>query len=165
MKCGRIRKRVLAVEPVSRGFGFAVLEGPDSLVDWGFVQTRGDKEQECIRRVKDIIDRYWPDVLALEDVAYNPRRSSRIRDLLDVLQRAAQTAGIRCRRVSRPLVHRMWINGSTPTRHSVAVVVAQRFPELAQRLPSPRMPWKSEVDSMAVFSAVAMAWVALLRSH
>lgn len=38
----RTLKRVLAIDPNSRGFGFAVLEGPDRLIDWGVVHVRAD---------------------------------------------------------------------------------------------------------------------------
>jgi len=32
--------RVLAIDPSTRGFGFAVLEGPSRLIDWGVKETR-----------------------------------------------------------------------------------------------------------------------------
>ena len=32
-------RRILAVDPISRGVGFAVLEGQDNLVDWGIPTT------------------------------------------------------------------------------------------------------------------------------
>jgi hypothetical protein len=37
--------RVLAIDPSTRGFGFAILEGPNQLIDWGVKETRADKEQ------------------------------------------------------------------------------------------------------------------------
>ena len=35
--------RILAIAPSSRGFGFAVLEGQEKLVDWGVKSIKGDK--------------------------------------------------------------------------------------------------------------------------
>jgi len=46
--------RVLAIDPSTRGFGFAVLEGPDRLIDWGVKETKVDKNRrslEADRRV------------------------------------------------------------------------------------------------------------------
>jgi hypothetical protein len=28
-------KRVLAIDPTHRGFGYVILEGPERLIDWG----------------------------------------------------------------------------------------------------------------------------------
>jgi len=36
-------RRVLAVDPLSRGVGFAVLEGNDNLIDWG-IKTTGQAD-------------------------------------------------------------------------------------------------------------------------
>src|SRR5207249_4491100 len=63
-RAGR-EKRVLAVDPTSRGFGFAVLEGPDRLLDWGLVHARTDKRARTLEAVADLLERYRPDVLVL----------------------------------------------------------------------------------------------------
>jgi hypothetical protein len=36
--------RVVAIDPATRGFGFAVLEGANRLIDWGVKETKTDKE-------------------------------------------------------------------------------------------------------------------------
>jgi hypothetical protein len=47
--------RILAVAPSTRGFGFAVLEGQGTLVDWGVKLVTGDKNDGAIRKVKEMI--------------------------------------------------------------------------------------------------------------
>ena len=44
--------RILAIAPSTRGFGFAVLEGQDTLVDWGVVKCRS----AVVRRAV-----FWPN--------------------------------------------------------------------------------------------------------
>ena len=43
--------RVLAIDPSMRGFGFAVLEGPDRLID-------DDKDRRSLKLIADLIDQY-----------------------------------------------------------------------------------------------------------
>ena len=67
--------RVLAIDPSHRGLGFAILEGPHRLLDWGVRQAEeGDKNAKCVAIVRELIDRYRPHVLVVENAA---RKSSR----------------------------------------------------------------------------------------
>jgi hypothetical protein len=59
--------RVLAITPTTRGFGFAVLEGQETLVDWGVKSVKGDKNARCVEKVEMLILHYQPHVLALPD--------------------------------------------------------------------------------------------------
>src|SRR5207249_4460129 len=88
------KKRVLAVDPTSRGFGFAVLEGPGRLLDWGLVHTRTDKRARTIEGVADLLDRYRPEVLVLEEAA-GSRRAARIRALLRSVAELARRRKVR----------------------------------------------------------------------
>src|SRR5437016_10027402 len=73
--------RIIAIAPSTRGFGFAVLEG-ETLIDWGVKTVKGDKNKQCLPKVRKMIAHYQPGVMVLEDhSAKGSRRSSRIRVL------------------------------------------------------------------------------------
>ena len=40
--------RVLAIDPSTRGFGFAVLEGPNRLIDWGVKETKTEQKRRTL---------------------------------------------------------------------------------------------------------------------
>ena len=42
--------RILAIAPSFRGFGYAVLEDNDTLVDWGVKTVQGNKECQFTRK-------------------------------------------------------------------------------------------------------------------
>jgi RNase H-fold protein (predicted Holliday junction resolvase) len=87
-------KRVLAIDPASRGFGFAILEGPPLLIDWGVKNTTRDKKAKSLALTQHLIKRYQPDLLVLEDFACKgSRRRKRIRDLIAAIQKLAQRRG------------------------------------------------------------------------
>src|SRR3989475_11068001 len=87
--------RVLAIDPSTKGIGFAVLEGPERLIDWGIKQAEGEtddaKNAECAKIVAELIDRHRPRILALEDAAADDaRRCERVEKLLAEVRQLAQ---------------------------------------------------------------------------
>lgn len=152
--------RVLAVDPTSRGFGFAVLEGPARLIDWGIKDTRRADTQAAHREVSALLDRYAPDALVVEDTSDDgSRRRARVRSLIEALRAEADRRGIAVVAISRRRVQAVFRSASASTKHAVAGVIAEHFPELFSRLPPRRKPWMSEDVRGSIFDAVAMGLV------
>src|ERR1017187_9383905 len=94
-------KRVLAVDPFSRGVGFAVLEGSECLIDWGLRTTGRADNAKAARVIDKLIDRFRPDVLALEDWdSAGSRRCGRVQKLLDRIA-AAEGSRVLVRLIAR----------------------------------------------------------------
>src|SRR4051812_8453905 len=83
MKNRRGIQRVLAIDPTSRGFGFAVLEGSEMLIDWGVVHQGTPRNQSLTGRFQSLMDRYLPHVVVIEDLTTHSRRSTGARTFLD----------------------------------------------------------------------------------
>jgi hypothetical protein len=163
-KAPSISSRVLAVAPSSRGFGFAVLEHENNLVDWGVRSTKGDKNLGSIAKVDELIAHYGPGAIVLEDhSAKSSRRSPRIRTLITEMCALAERSDIRAVQLSQAEVRKIFFARDQGTKHSLAGILAARFPaELGFRLPPKRRPWMSEDYRMDIFDAVALAvasWV------
>ena len=59
---------------------------------------------------------------------------------------------------SREEVRRAFFTGGMGTKHALAEILAERFPEeLGSRLSPKRRPWMSEDYCMSIFDAVALA--------
>src|SRR4051812_41772996 len=87
--------RILAIAPSSRGFGFAVFEALDTLVDWGTRSVKRDKNAGCIAKMEKMIIHYRPDVVVVENTSIKPfRRSARIRALTTRILRLAESHGV-----------------------------------------------------------------------
>jgi hypothetical protein len=150
-------KRVLAIDPFSRGVGFAVLEGPERLIDWGLRTTGRADNAKALRVIDKLIDRFRPDVLALEDwESAGSRRCGRVQTLLD---RIAATEGPRVlvRLITRRQIRAIGPLPQTSTKRGRACFLAERFLELQPFLPPIRKPWMPEDDRMAIFDAVSFA--------
>ena len=151
--------RVLSIAPSTSGFGFAVLEDEETLVDWGVMSVKGDKNAQCLQKTGKLILQYRPDVLALQDYwAQGSRRSVRVRELGQRLVNLARDYGITTSLFSRERIHHAFLADSRGTKHALAEALARRFPEeLGGRLPPKRRPWMSEDSRMSMFEAAALA--------
>lgn len=148
--------RVLAIDPSSRGLGFAVLEGPERLLDWGVKQAKGDKNAQCLIQIAALIGRYQPEVIVIEDyTSKDCRRCLRVRELIRDIIVLAVKMNIKSCRISRRQVQKAFSQSGVSNKHQIATVIAEILPELALRLPPFRKPWMSEDARMGIFDAVA----------
>lgn len=153
--------RVLAIAPSTRGFGFAVLEGEEVLVDWGATEVKHDKNAETLAKVERLIVHYQPDVLVLPDALQKKsRRSARIKSLCQEIAPLAETRKIKVKTISNEQVRKRLVGTAEATKHAIAEMLAKRFQaELGSLLPPKRRPWTSEDRRMDIFDAVALALV------
>jgi hypothetical protein len=153
--------RILAIAPLSRGLGYAVMEGPAQLVASGNKAILGDKNAGSLAWVKKLIQFYQPDVLVLPDVnAKDTRRAARIKILQRKIVAMAKQRQLTVRLVSVSQVRKQLLGDALGTKHALAETLAAKFPvELASRLPPKRRPWMSEDPRMDIFDAVGLAAV------
>src|SRR5262245_2109637 len=94
--------RIFALDPTTKGFGYAILETPFRLVDWGLAHVSGDKESGAVARFEELLDQFRPDIVILEDsTAPGSRRRPRVQKLLEKLQESARERGIAVHMVPR----------------------------------------------------------------
>lgn len=158
MKRGGTKRRVLAIDPTPRGFGFVVCEGADRLVDWGLRDIREDKEQRTIEKLEDLLHVYRPSILVVEDTADpTSRRSPRIVATIQRICECARSKRVAVRAFAPSKVRACFVHAGAKTKHQIAGVICRRFPELAPYQPPQRRIWMSEDDRMAIFDAAAFA--------
>ena len=151
--------RILAIAPSTVGFGFAVLEGQDTLVNWGVKIVEGDKNSQCLARAKELITHYQPDLIVLEDASSkDSKRSPRIRALTKKIVALASSSKVKVTLFSQKQIRNTFFTDGKGTKHALAEIIAKRFPdELSHRLPPKRRDWDSEKPRMGIFDAVALA--------
>ncbi len=151
-------KRILAVDPTNRGFGFVVMEGPLQMVDWGVKEVKGSDKSSYLRKVGNLADLYRPDVLVVENTACkSSRRCARVKELIQVIAVSALNRKIKVSYVSRSMVKEVFAESGAKTKHEIAELIAEQLPELALRVPPLRKPWMSEDYRMSIFDSVAFA--------
>ena len=151
--------RVLAIAPLSRGLGYAVMEGPDKFVACGNKAILRDKNAGALAWVNRFMQFYQPDVLVLPNVtAADTRRAARIKTLHRQIVAWAGKKNVKVRLVSVTQVRTQLLGDSKGTKFAVAQMLAAKYPtELGLRLPPKRRPWMSEDPRMDIFDAVSLA--------
>src|SRR5437867_13249641 len=118
--------RALAIDPSTRGFGFAVLEGSERLVDWGVKETKTDKNKRSLRLISELIEQYEPSVLVLEDyVGKGSRRCRRVAELIEEIRELATTRKLKVRSFSRLHIKQAFAESGAGTKYEIAIAIAK----------------------------------------
>lgn len=156
--------RVFSIDPTSRGFGFAVLEGAATLIDWGTRDIGRADSSGALREIGALLEHYAPDVMVVEDTAdRSSRRRTRVQGLIRAASQDAAERGVSVDRISRSQVLQLFEPAGAMTKNRIAEVIAGHFPELSPHVPPFRKPWMSEDVRMSIFDAVAFALVHYYR--
>jgi len=151
--------RSLAVSLSSRGFGYAVMEGDNTLILYGKMIINKDKNVRVLAHVRKMIVRNQPDVLVLHDVnAKGTYRDPRIKALAKKVVALAKEHKLKVAKISGIELRGTLLGNENGTKHEMAEFLAKQFPdELASCLPPKRKLWKSEDTRMDIFDAVGLA--------
>lgn len=162
-----ITERLLAIDPIGRGFGFVVIEAsPLQLIDWGVRVCDRRKRGRCSVSLEQLLRRYEPTAVIIEDEseARSLRRvslASFVGGLADVLD----FAQVPLFTYTRSQVRTAFGPAGAVTKDAIAGVLVGRFPELRPRVPRRRQPWESEDSRMSIFDALSFAVTHLTSSH
>lgn len=152
---------VLAIYPFSRGFAFVLFEGVESPFDWGVKEIREKhRNDKTIFAIKELIDRYSPVVIVLEDTSSRVnRRSSRIKNLYQMLVHLAATEFIDLHRFANTEVKQYFSAVGAVTKYQIAEAIGRQIPAFSLRLPRVRKPWMSADPRQSLFDAAALGLV------
>ena len=152
---------VLAVYPSSRGFGYVLFEGPESPYDWGMREIKDeDKNEKTLAAIAQLIERYHPEALVLEDIEDRRyRRNERIRKLYRRLAHLAETEYVEVYRYSEQALVRYFGALGAHTKYERAEAIARQIPAFAHRMPRVRKPWMAADPRQALFDAAALGLV------
>ncbi len=149
-----IAVRVLGLASTTRGFAFALTEGPGRLVSWGVHRTPPSRAV-AMKALDGVLRRGRPLFVSFELEASRKKRH-RGQMFGDVVTSACAVHGIMILTVESKHVKEL-ANVPRPTKWDVADAIAKRFPEVAHKLPTRRKAWQSEDDRVGLFMALASA--------
>lgn len=153
-----INKRILAIDPATRGLGFAVIENDSlQLLDWGMKSCSSTKQSLCLDKAKGLIERYNPDTVILEDhEGDGSRRCRRVQKLIQKMIELAGEKKIKVRTFSRGQIRQAFAQSEAYNKYEIAQVIGNVYPELKPRMPRYREIWMNEDFRMNIFDAVAL---------
>lgn len=147
-------ERILAIDPFYRGFGFVVLEGADFPVHWGVKEKNKADSHWLQMRMRELIRRYEPGAFVFADL--RGKRTMRINDGVAGYIGLTEASGMATVYIAEAEIAKSF---GKATRREIAERLAERFPEMAETLPSKRKIWESEDPRVRVFRALTLAAV------
>lgn len=151
--------RILALDPMTRGFGYVIFEPPFYLAECGFARVKDDKHLGAIAHFEKLLADFGPEIVVLEDAeAPGSRRGDRVRELIETLAALTRERGLALSRIARTAVVACFSSpDKRATKYSIATQLTKDFPELRLKLPKPRKIYESEHEHMSIFDALALA--------
>jgi hypothetical protein len=142
-------------------------ESPLSPHDWGTRQPKTDPGYAAsISGIRELIVRYRPDVVVIEDASEGGiRRSSRLPVIHQAVMRLGETFSFDVVKIKRQDVHSCFARQGALTKHEIASLIAKEIEAFAPLLPEPRRAWQSQDKRMHVFDAAARALTYYYRAQ
>jgi hypothetical protein len=149
---------ILSLDLHPQRYGYAVLETPENLLDWGVRRrhrSRQSRKTSDLRRSLQMLLQIWLPSLVLirqPSTHRNVRTQKYWIGLLD----EARRCHIRIRHTTDSEVRSAFgVPGAT--KYAIAQLLVKKFPFLASTLPPPRKIWCSEDYRMNILAAAATA--------
>lgn len=152
------RPLALGIYVTSRGYAFALFEGPYRAIDWGTHEARGqDTDGRLAETLAELLDRYRPDDVVLEEWRVRHcRRSARIRVRIRSFERLAKRHGHNVVCHPQTSVEAYFAGLGAPSKHDRAIEIAARVSDLAFWAPPKRKMWDSVHSRAPIFDAAAL---------
>jgi hypothetical protein len=164
MKENGIIVRILGIASTTRGFAFAVTEGPRRLVSWGLRRVPV-ATAKSVKTMNKVLLKARPLFVAFErEDSLKKRHRGKHFDA--VVTRACDAHGIMILNMGSGQTHSLCM--PRKSKWSLADTLAKLFPELRDKVPPRRKPWQSEDDRIGLFMALAAAvsaWESLGGPH
>lgn len=152
---------VLALYPFSKGFAFVLFEGMESPFDWGVREIKEQRRNvKSIDAIKELIERYRPEVIVIEDIN-DPkcRRSVRIKKFYNMLTHLTTSEYVDLYRVRESAVRTYFLKAGAVTKYERARAIGRQIPAFGHRIPRVRKAWMSADPRQSLFDAAALGIV------
>lgn len=150
--------RALALYVTRRGIAFVLFMAPLEPHDWGTKEFCGRTAQVGgMRAAKQLIERFHPDVIVIEDAhEKHSRRFPRIRTLYRAIARYAVHERIEVVSYSRKEIRDAFAVVDGSTKHDINSAIVRMIPALRARQPHKRRAWDAESAAQGLFDAVSL---------
>lgn len=150
----RIAVRILGLCSTTRGFAFALTEGPRRLVTVGLRRVP-PRRREAVKALDLVLRESRPLFVAFEHET-SCRKRHRGKVFADVVTKSVNAYGILLLDIDHGQTKAL-SEAKRPTKWDISAAVAKLFPHITKRLPARRKPWQSENDDIGIFLALAAA--------
>lgn len=149
--------RIVAIDLRFRRSGFAVFEGPKTLLDSGTTAIPPNKGDASGNRFSDLLDLASPAAIVVKTERWQYIRAhSRTKSLIDSIRGESETRSVAIRILDEQALGLTFRNLGCSTKAEIAAALIRIFPELDWKIPPKRAIWDSEHSRQSIFDAIAL---------
>ncbi|WP_114490719.1 hypothetical protein [Candidatus Ulvibacter alkanivorans] len=150
---------VMAIFVHARGFSLAILK--DALTVLGAYNVVLHKypirNRDVLRKVKEKITFYLPELVILEDAdGFGSRKSKRVRRAISSIEKYAESKEIPVSKYSRNDIRFVFKAFNAHSKYEIAKVISENVKQLPVSLPGKRKSHEPEHYALKIFDAIAL---------
>jgi hypothetical protein len=155
----KTKERIMAIDLRRSRFGYAVFDGPSTLIEWGSGEIWTDgKRRGALKntRLRSTLRVSSPATVVVRRSQYRGGLGSPLKDrLLRQIKSDADGYSIPVVMISQNEIRRAFHLPNRSSKYKIASVIACKFPELRVKLPAGRKSWEPERHRMIIFDTIA----------
>jgi Holliday junction resolvasome RuvABC endonuclease subunit len=147
---------LLALYPSSVGMGYACLQIPDQLLDFGIATIKPMLNGKLLSRAERFMEYYKPKVILLKE-KHSSKNSKRNDNLIDALASLSYEKNIQVYRYTREQIKDVFEIFGARSKYEMAQRIIKMLPDLEHRSPKMKKWYEKEDYNMVLFDAVSLA--------
>jgi Holliday junction resolvasome RuvABC endonuclease subunit len=148
---------VLALYPNARGLGYACVELPQRLLDYGVVTVNPISNGKVLRRVEKFMDYLKPKIILIrEGSSLTTFKAARIKKLIDAITTLAGEKNLTVHHYSRDQVKEVFEQFGATSKYQISQKIVSWFPTLKPFAPKVQKAWENEDYYMGIFDALSL---------
>ena len=148
------KERIFSIYANTMGFGFVVLSDRGEILDYGVVSVRPVCNDVCLKRIKEIISYFQPEILIVEDYERS-RKSVRVKNLIKKICEYKQE-GLKIFKYSRAQIRNTFDVFGARNKYEISKKISEIYPQLINKLPEKRRTWEPENYYQGIFDALSL---------
>jgi len=151
---------ILALYPNRQGIAYALFDESKSLIEYGIGHIRPISNTKTLKRVKQYISYYKPNLVLIRNLNDMPnRKSKRIEKLITLICEEVKLQGLEVHSYTRTQIKMVFEQFEAYSKYQISKKIIEWYAELkAYEFPK-RKRWMAENHNTGVFDAVSLAVV------
>jgi len=155
----------LAIYPNARGFGYALLNSPQDVIDVGIAYCSPVTNEACMKKVQGLVDDANPKLILLQSLTGKfAHKTSRVKTLIGCIEKFARAQRIGVKKYSRDDIRDVFVQFQGRTKYEIAQRIVHYLKQYEHLLPKYRKPWMADDYRMGIFDALSLAITHFFRS-
>jgi Holliday junction resolvasome RuvABC endonuclease subunit len=147
---------ILALYPNAIGIGYACLQIPERLLDYGIATVKPMSNSKLLTRTEKFMDYYKPKIILLRETGLS-KNSGRTDKLIEAISTLSGEKDLPVYRYTKQQIKDVFEIFGAKSKFEMVERIVRMLPELGPRAPKQKKWYEKEDYNMVLFNAVSLA--------